>query len=244
MSQPPTVDPANVPISTYRVINTYPHDPQAFTQGLVYEDGYFYEGTGLNGHSTLRKVEIATGSVLRITALSDVHFGEGIVLFGNKIFQLTWRSNLGFIYDKASFDPLGTFQYPTEGWGLTHDGQRLIMSDGTSTLYFRDPQTFEEIGHVDVHDRNGPVANLNELEYIKGEVYANIWQTDMIARISPQTGEVLGWIDLTGLLSPAERQSMNSDDVLNGIAYDSANDRLFVTGKRWPKLFEIDVVAP
>jgi glutamine cyclotransferase len=242
MSAPPTLDTGSVPVATYRVVNTYPHDPQAFTQGLVYENGHFYEGTGLNGQSTLRKVEIATGNILQIHALSDAYFGEGIAVFGDKIFQLTWRSNVAFVYDKASFEPQGEFAYPTEGWGLTHDGQRLIMSDGTATLYFRDPQTFQELGRVQVYDRNGPVLNLNELEYINGEIYANIWQTDMIARISPQTGQVLGWIDLAGLLSPEERQP--PVDVLNGIAYDPAADRLFVTGKRWPKLFEIDLVAP
>jgi glutaminyl-peptide cyclotransferase len=248
MTEPPTPGASatpvvpDVPVATYRVINTYPHDPGAFTQGLVYENGYFFEGTGLNGKSTLRKVELATGNVLQSRAIGDAYFGEGIAVFGDKIFQLTWQSHVGFVYDKLSFEPQGEFDYPTEGWGLTQDGQRLIMSDGTATLYFRDPQTFQEIEHIDVYDRNGPVVNLNELEYVNGEIYANIWQTDRIARISPQTGQVLGWIDLTGLLSPEERQP--PVDVLNGIAYDSASDRLFVTGKRWPKLFEIDVVAP
>jgi glutamine cyclotransferase len=243
MSEPPTPDTAGVPVATYRVINTYPHDPAAFTQGLVYENGYLYEGTGLNGQSTLRKVQLETGEVLQTTPITDpAQFGEGIAIFGDKIYQLTWQSHVGFIYDKASFERLGEFSYPTEGWGLTHDGQRLIMSDGTATLYFLDPQTLKEVGHVDVYDRSGPVVRLNELEYINGEIYANIWQTDRIARISPQTGQVLGWIDLAGLLSPEERQP--PVDVLNGIAYDAATDRLFVTGKRWPKLFEIDVVAP
>jgi glutamine cyclotransferase len=248
MNAPPTPGaPASpvapeVPVATYRVINTYPHDPGAFTQGLVYENGYFFEGTGLNGQSTLRKVDLATGNVLQSRALEDNYFGEGIAVFGDRIFQLTWQSKVGFVYDKATFEPQSEFDYPTEGWGLTQDGQRLIMSDGTARLYFRDPRTFQEIGHVDVSDRNGPVANLNELEYVNGEIYANIWQTDRIARISPQTGQVLGWIDLSGLLTLEERQPPT--DVLNGIAYDSAADRLFVTGKRWPKLFEIDVVAP
>jgi glutaminyl-peptide cyclotransferase len=238
----PTPDPSAVPVATYRVRNTYPHDPAAFTQGLVYEDGLLYEGTGLNGQSTLRKVELETGNVLQTHAISDTYFGEGITIFGDKIIQLTWQSQLGFVYDKATFAPLGEFHYPTEGWGLTHDGQRLIMSDGTATLHFLDPQTFQELGHLDIHDSSGPVVRLNELEYIHGEIYANIWQTDMIARISPQSGQVLGWIDLAGLLSPEERQP--PADVLNGIAYDPASDRLFVTGKRWPKLFEIEVVAP
>jgi glutamine cyclotransferase len=243
MSGPPTAGTTDVPVASYRVINTYPHDPQAFTEGLVYENGYLYEGTGLNGQSTLRKAQLETGEILQTTTITDpAQFGEGITIFGDKIFQLTWQSHVGFIYDKATFARLGQFSYPTEGWGLTHDGQRLIMSDGTATLHFLDPQTFMDVGHVDVYDRNGPVVQINELEYINGEVYANIWHTDRIARISPQTGQVLGWIDLTGLLTPEERQS--PEDVLNGIAYDAAGDRLFVTGKRWPKLFEIDVVAP
>jgi glutamine cyclotransferase len=241
MSAPPTPDTSGVPVATYQVINTYPHDPKAFTEGLVFENGLLYEGTGLNGESTLRKVQLETGTILQTTPITEpADFGEGITIFGEKIMQLTWQSHVGFVYDKASFERLGEFHYPTEGWGMTHDGQRLIMSDGTATLHFLDPQTFQEVGHVDVFDRNGPVVKLNELEYIHGEIYANVWQTELIARISPQTGQVLGWIDMTGLLSPEERQP--PVDVLNGIAYDSAGDRLFVTGKRWPKLFEIKVV--
>ncbi|MFL5803187.1 MAG: glutaminyl-peptide cyclotransferase, partial [Roseiflexaceae bacterium] len=172
--------------------------------------------------------------------ISDTYFGEGITIFGDKILQLTWQSQVGFVYDKASFEQIGEFHYSTEGWGLTHDGTRLIMSDGTATLHFLDPQTLQETGTLDVYDNNGPVVRLNELEYINGEVYANIWQTDRIARISPQTGQVLGWINLTGLLGPEDRQQ--PVDVLNGIAYDAAGDRLFVTGKLWPKLFEIKLI--
>lgn len=241
---PPAATPTAQPVSTYTytVVNTYPHDPQAFTQGLIYVDGVLYEGTGLYGQSSLRRVDLETGSVLQRYDLPAQFFGEGITLAGDRIIQLTWQSNVGFVYDKDSFELLGEFQYPTEGWGITHDGARLIMSDGTANLYFRDPETFAEIGRVTVQDDSGPVVRLNELEYIDGEVYANIWQTDRIARIDPQTGRVTAWIDLTGLLSAEDRQE--PVDVLNGIAYDAANDRLFVTGKLWPKLFEIELIPP
>lgn len=232
--------PAAIPTYTYTVVNSYPHDPQAFTQGLIYVDGVLYEGTGLNGRSSLRRVHLETGEVQEIVDLDQQYFGEGIALFGDRIIQLTWQSNVAFVYDAQSFERLGEFAYPTEGWGLTHDDTQLIMSDGTANLYFRDPETFAEIGRVEVRDATGPVVRLNELEYINGEVYANVWQTDRIARIDPQTGRVTGWIDLTGLLSAADRTP--DVDVLNGIAYDAANDRLFVTGKLWPRLFEIDLI--
>jgi glutaminyl-peptide cyclotransferase len=228
------------PLATYKVVNTYPHDRDAFTQGLLYEEGWLYEGTGLYGRSTLRKVALETGEVVQTRAISDTYFGEGITIFGDRIIQLTWQSQVGFVYDKTSFAQIGEFSYPTEGWGLTHDGARLIMSDGTATLHFLDPQTFQELNTIEVYDTNGPVVQLNELEYVNGEVYANIWKTDRIARISPETGQVLGWIDLSGLLGPEDRQQ--HVDVLNGIAYDVAGDRLFVTGKLWPKLFEIKVI--
>jgi glutamine cyclotransferase len=230
------------PIYTYSIVNTYPHDPDAFTQGLVFEDGVLYEGTGLYGQSTLRRVELETGDVLQILELSDEFFGEGITVYGDKIIQLTWQSNVGFVYDKNSFDLLQQFNYSTEGWGITHDGERLIMSDGTSKLHFLDPQTFEEIGQLAVFDDNGPVTRLNELEYVQGEIYANVWQTDRIARISPATGRVVGWIDLEGILTAEDRSE--PVDVLNGVAYDADTDRLFVTGKLWPKLFEIDLISP
>ena len=226
----------------YRVINVYPHDPEAFTQGLVYEDGLFYEGTGLYGRSSLRHVAIETGEVLQIHNLAAAYFGEGIAVVGDRIWQLTWREHTAFLYDKATFEQLDTVQYPTEGWGLTYDGTRLIMSDGTANLYFRHPETFELLGQVGVHDDDGPVVRLNELEYIGGQVYANIWQTDLIAIIDPASGRVVGWIDLTGLLQ-ADRYPQ-AVDVLNGIAYDAAGGRLFVTGKLWPKLFEIELVSP
>ncbi|HUV52945.1 MAG TPA: glutaminyl-peptide cyclotransferase [Dehalococcoidia bacterium] len=240
----PSVTPAPTPTIafyyTYEVINTYPHDRNAFTQGLVYEDDVLYEGTGLKGRSSLREVELETGKVLQKLDLVAQYFGEGITIWGDEIIQLTWQSHVGFVYDKDSFELLHEFSYPTEGWGITHDSKRLIMSDGTSTLHFLDPETLEEIGSVQVYDSNGPLVRLNELEYINGEVYANIWQTDRIVRIEPETGRVTGWIDLTGLLS-AEDLSQPVD-VLNGIAYDAEHDRLFVTGKLWPKLFEIRLI--
>jgi glutamine cyclotransferase len=229
-----------VPTYTYRVVNTYAHDRGAFTQGLVVTEGILYEGTGRLGASSLRRVELETGDVLQLRRLPVQLFGEGVTVFDDKVYQLTWKAHIGFVYDKYSFDLLGYFTYPTQGWGLTHDGQRLIMSDGTSTLYFLDPDTFEETGQVQVHDNDGPVTRLNELEYVRGEIFANVWTTDRIARIDPQTGRVTGWIDLAGLLSEEDRSQ--PVDVLNGIAYDAENDRLFVTGKLWPKLFEIELV--
>jgi len=239
-TQPTISYPA--PVLGYRIVNTYPHDPRAFTQGLVFADGILYEGTGLRGQSSLRKVDLKTGNILRVRQLSAHFFGEGITIYGNRVIQLTWRAKVGFVYDRQTFQLLETFNYPTEGWGITHDGRSLIMSDGTSTLYFLDPQTFQEVDRLAVHTRDGPVSRLNELEYVQGEIYANVWKTDRIARISPQTGEVVGWIDLEGLLKPEDRNSRI--DVLNGIAYDVENDRLFVTGKLWPKLFEIELVVP
>jgi glutamine cyclotransferase len=235
-----TPDP--VPVATYRIVNTYPHDLNAFTQGLVFADGFLYEGTGLRGHSTLRKVDLKTGNILRIRQLPPQLFGEGITIYSDRVIQLTWRARVGLVYDRETFQLLNTFTYPTEGWGITHDGRALIMSDGTSTLYFLNPQTFQEVHRLEVHTRDGPVSRLNELEYIQGEIYANVWQTNRIAKISPATGEVIGWIDLEGLLRPEDRD--RRVDVLNGIAYDVKNDRLLVTGKLWPKLFEIELVGP
>lgn len=230
------------PVYGYRVIRTYPHDPRAFTQGLVYEGGELFEGTGLRGQSSLRRVALETGQVLQQHALAAQFFGEGITVFGDQIIQLTWQSHLGFVYDKMSFKLLKQFSYPTEGWGITHDGQRLIMSDGTSNLYFLDPGTLAETDRVEVHDDQGPVIRLNELEYIQGEVFANVWQTNRIARIDPLTGQVRSWVDLTGLLVVTDPQQRV--DVLNGIAYDAENDRLFVTGKWWPNVFEIQLITP
>jgi glutaminyl-peptide cyclotransferase len=230
---------SRAPVAGYRVVHVFPHDSQAFTQGLVYLDGVFYEGTGLNGRSTIRKVKIETGQVMQMQKLDSQYFGEGIAILNDTLFQLTWQSGIAFLYDRATFTRTGTFSYTGEGWGLTHDGRRLIMSDGTATLRFIDPASHKEISRLAVRDGGRPVLNLNELEYIKGEVFANVWQTDRIARISPKTGEVSGWIDLKGLL-PASEQA--PDAVLNGIAYDAAGDRLFVTGKLWRKVFEIRIV--
>lgn len=229
---------AAIPRYTYEVITAFPHDPGAFTQGLLFDQGQLYESTGLKGASSIRRVDLQTGEVLARQPLTDTYFGEGIVIVGDNLYQLTWQERTGFIYDKATFTQKGQFSYPTEGWGITFDGERLIMSDGTPRLYFWDPNTLAEMGSIDVHDETGQlIPMLNELEYVKGEIFANIWQTDLIARIDPATGAVTGWIDLSGLLPNAERTS--NTDVLNGIAYLPDGDRLFVTGKRWPKLFEI-----
>jgi glutamine cyclotransferase len=242
-SEPTSSEPvstAPTPVYTYQVVNTYPHDPEAYTQGLAVEDTVFYEGTGLYGRSSLRRVHIASGRVEKMQALSSVLFGEGVTLYGNRLVQLTWQSHMGFVYDKDTFQELRSVTYPTEGWGITYDGARFIMSDGSALLYFRDPVTFEETGRVAVKDGDRPVIRLNELEYVRGAVYANVWQTDRIARIDPETGRVTGWIDLAGLLKPEDHPE--TVDVLNGIAYDPETDRLFVTGKLWPRVFEIRVV--
>jgi len=226
----------------YKIVNTYPHDRKAYTQGLVFDDGLLYEGTGLYKHSTLRTVELETGKILQIHKLTDQFFGEGMTIYGNKIIQLTWRAKVGFVYDKDTFELLQRFNYPTEGWGITHDGKRLIMSDGTSTLYFLNPETFGRIGQIEVTGEEGTVIGLNELEYIKGQIYANVYRSDRIAIIAPDTGRVTGWIELAGLLSQKERGGKVK--VPNGIAYDARNDRLFVTGKLWSKLFEIELIKP
>ncbi len=225
---------------TYRIIHTYAHDPQAYTQGLAFVDGHLYESTGLNGRSSLRMVDLETGRVLQRVDVPEKYFAEGLAPWGSTLVQLTWQSHVVFVYDRFSFRLLRTMHYPGEGWGLTEDGRSLILSDGTATLHFLDPQTLREVRHIEVKDRGSPVTQLNELEYIHGQIYANVWHTDRIARISPATGQVLDWIDLTGLLAPGEVS--DPEAVLNGIAYDAARDRLFVTGKLWPKLFEIKVV--
>ncbi len=230
----------NISVYTYTIIATYPHDHDAFTQGLVFEDGIFYEGTGLYEQSSLRKVAIETGQVQQIYELPKQFFGEGLTIYEDKIIQLTWKSQIGFVYNKDTFALLRQFRYPTEGWGLTHDGHRLVMSDGTATIYFLSPDTLELIGQINVHINGKPVTRLNELEYIKGEVYANIWQTEQIVSINLENGNVTGLINLTGLLRGVEIN--HPVDVLNGIAYDEEHDRLFVTGKWWPVLFEIELV--
>jgi glutaminyl-peptide cyclotransferase len=235
-----TRPPVSEQADSYEVIHVYPHDSRAFTQGLIYVDGHLYESTGLNGRSSIRMDDLSTGRVLQHYDMAAEYFGEGLTDWGSTLIQLTWQSHKGFVYDRFSFALLRTFQYQGEGWGLTHDDKRLIMSDGTSYLRFLDPKSFRETRRIQVTDEKGhPVANLNELEYVRGEIYANIWQADKIVRISPRSGRVLGWIDLSRLIGKGELEG--ADAVLNGIAYDSAGARLFVTGKLWPKLFEIRV---
>ena len=225
---------------SYKVLNIYPHDRQAFTEGLVIDHGVLYEGTGLNGRSELRRVDLNSGQVQQSVPLDQQYFGEGVTTWGDQIIQLTWQSHVGFVYDKATFKPLKTFNYPSEGWGLTHDEKSLIMSDGTPTIHFLDPVTLQETRRITVTDQGQPIVNLNELEYVHGEILANVWQTDKLVRIAPDDGHVIGWIDLSGLLDRADRQP--PVDVLNGIAYDAEHDRLYVTGKLWPKLFEIELL--
>lgn len=231
--------PAGTVHYTYRIVRTYPHDPDAFTQGLIFRDGYLFESTGLNGQSRLRKVRLDTGQVVQETRLADEHFAEGLTDWRDQLVQLTWQSHVGFVYDLSTFKQRRIFAYPWDGWGLTHDDTRLILSDGSDTLRFLDPTTLQENGHVAVRDGATPVFNLNELELVKGAIYANVWQTDRIAIIAPADGRVTGWIDLRGLRPTSDGQ--RQIDVLNGIAYDAAGDRLFVTGKWWPTLFEIRI---
>ncbi len=222
------------------VIEEYPHDPSAFTQGLAISGGRLYESTGRYGASSIRRLDIATGQVERISALNGRLFGEGLTILGDRAYQLTWRSGLGIVYDVETFDVAETFRYDGEGWGLTHDGTHLIVSDGSSALRFLDPASYEQVRRITVRDEDREVTRLNELEYIRGEVWANIWYEDRIARISPADGAILGWIDLSELYPSWRRGS--EEDVLNGIAFDAAAERLFVTGKNWPKLYEIEVV--
>lgn len=228
------------PVYTYEVVKTFPHDRRAYTQGLVFHDGMLFESTGQHGASSLRKVELKSGKIKKKIALSREYFGEGLTILNGKIFQLTWTSGKAFVYDLKSFDRVNGFRYEGEGWGLTHDGRHLIKSDGTNELKFLDPETFTVVRRISVTENGLPVTYLNELEYIKGEIYANIWQSDRIARIDPVTGKIIAWIDLSGL-RPAETLD-ETESVLNGIAYDPTHDRLFVTGKRWPKLFEIRLI--
>ena len=225
----------------YRVVHAYPHDPGAFTEGLFYLDGFLYESTGLEGHSSVRKERIETGEVVEKHDLPPEYFGEGIINWKNQLIQLTYKSETGFVYDLASFAVQRKFEYPGEGWALTTDGKRILMSDGTPQIRFWNPDTLAETGRLTVTDNGQPLKNVNELEWVKGDIYANVWTTDRIAIIDPTSGVVKSWIDLTGLLDASDR-ALGKVDVLNGIAYDAKTDRLFVTGKLWPKLFEIKLV--
>ena len=222
-----------------KIVARYPHDPKAFTQGLIFVDGQLFEGTGTKGQSSLRLVDLKTGKVEKFAPLDAHYFGEGITLLNNRIYQLTWQNRIGLVYDPDTFDIEKTFQYTGEGWGLTNDGKQLIMSDGSATIRFLDPETFEVAKRITAHGSDGKISKLNELEYVNDEIWANVWYEDRIARISPKTGELIGWIDLSNLY-PKNRRA-TTEDVLNGIAYDTDNKRLFVTGKNWPQLFEISV---
>lgn len=240
----PSASPGNnsagkqpIPTYSYEVVHTWPHDTEAYTQGLEFHDGKLIESTGQVGRSSLRRVELETGKVLQKVDVPAPYFAEGITLLKGKIYQLTWQDGLGFVYDAWTFEKIGKFNYQGEGWGLTNDGQSLILSDGTNRIRFLDPDNFQVQKTIAVSDGNAPVLEINELEYVQGEIYANIWHADRIARINPQTGMIVGWIDLTGLLARGEVH--DEEAVLNGIAYDETNSRLFVTGKLWPKLFEI-----
>lgn len=226
----------STPFYTYEVVHTYPHDRSGFTQGLLFLDGALYESTGLNGQSSLRKVDLGTGTVLKQQDVPSQYFAEGLAALNGKLYQLTWQNQKGFIYDLQTFEQQGTFTYSGEGWGLTTDGKSLIMSDGTAQIRFLDPTTFQVQRTITVTDQGKPIDRLNELEWVKGEIFANVWITPIVVRIDPASGKVLGVIDFSGLLSSAERQGT---DVLNGIAYDATGDRLFITGKLWPKLFEV-----
>ena len=241
LGQSPSSREKNNPAEyTFEVVRHLPHDSAAFTQGFTYYNGFFYEGTGREGQSSLRKVDPETGRVLRKTDLAPDLFGEGVAVLGNEVIQLTWQSHVGFVYDLGDFHLVKTFKYSGEGWGITTDGRDLFMSDGSAEIRVLDASTFSEKRRIKVSDRGKPVDQLNELEFVEGEIYANIWHSDRIARISRQTGHVVGWIDLTGLLGPFYQREPEA--VLNGIAYDREGKRLFVTGKLWPKIFEIRVV--
>lgn len=230
---------AAIPVYGYRVVHAYPHDPQAYTEGLFYRDGYLYEATGTIGGSSIRKVELATGKVLQQRELPPPDYGEGIVAWQGKLIELTWQSQHGYVYDLATFERKGSFPYPGEGWALTANSKHILMSDGTADIRVLDPVTLTELSRIHVTADGQPLANLNELEWVKGEIYANVWLTNRIARIDPASGKVVGWIDLCGLQPVPASLADPQNDVLNGIAYDAKSDRLFVTGKRWPQLYEI-----
>lgn len=226
----------------YTILNTYPHNMNSFTQGLVYHEGYLYEGTGKHGQSSLSKIDLESGEVLMSKSMSKRYFGEGIEIVGDKIYQLTWQSHLVFVYDKESFESIESHYNATQGWGLAYDGSHLILSDGTATLQFMDPKTFTQVRKIEVNLEGNAISQLNELEYINGEIWANVWQTDFILRIDPVSGEVNSIVDLTGLSEQTQLGSYEA--VLNGIAWDAESGRLFVTGKHWANLFEIELIAP
>jgi glutaminyl-peptide cyclotransferase len=231
---------AAVPVYGYEVVNTYPHDTDAFTEGLFYLNGFLYESTGLEGHSTIRKEKLETGEVVQKIDVAPQYFGEGIVNWKRRLISLTWKSEVGFVYDLATLKLQRRFSYSGEGWALTQDGRRLIMSDGTPQLRFLDPDTLHETGRITVSYEGKPVRQVNELEWVEGRIYANVWETNMLIIIDPADGAISGVVDLSGLLGP--QRPPGRDSVLNGIAYDAARHRLFVTGKNWPKLFEIRVL--
>lgn len=231
---------AATPEYTYKVIHVYPHDRKSFTEGLEYRGGFLYESTGLEGQSVLRKMKLETGEVVQEIKLAPHLFGEGFTILNNQIVQLTYKTQLGFVYDLPTMKQKRTFIYNGEGWSLTNDGKQIYMDDGTAQIRIWDPVTLQEKRRITVHDDNGPIENVNELEWVSGEIYSNVWQTDQMLRISPADGRVLGRVNLSGLLTPEDRRT--HVDVLNGIAYDAAGRRLFVTGKLWPKLFEIQIV--
>ena len=239
LQTPPADNQTQLPY-TYEVIHIYPHDPTAFTEGLIFQDGMLYEGTGLYGESRLQKTTLETGNITQSYAMGVGYFGEGITIIENRIIQLTWLENTGFVYDRDTFQLLSNFSFIGEGWGITTDGQKLIMSNGSATLTFLDPHTFQAIGTIDVRNASVPVPLLNELEYINGDIYANVYGQKQIAIINIQTGQVEGWVDLNGLTDPSDSDPNN---VLNGIAYDPNEDRLFITGKRWTQLFEIELIS-
>jgi glutaminyl-peptide cyclotransferase len=232
--------PPATPVDGYKVVASHPHSTESYTEGFFYLDGMFYEGTGREGRSAVVAIQPETGKILQRRDLPAQYFGEGIIDWGPNLYEWTWQSRIGFIYDRFSMRLVKQFTYDGEGWGMTRTAREIITSDGSDTLRFRDPATFKEVRHIVVHDGPQKIVQLNELEYVKGEIYANVWHSDRIARISPKDGRVLGWIDLTGILP--DDQKVDAESVLNGIAYDALHDRLFVTGKQWPKVFEIKVV--
>lgn len=235
---------AAIPVYGYRVVHSYPHDSGAYTEGLFYLDGHLYESTGQLGSSTVRKVDLQTGKVLQQTPTPWPDYGEGIVAWKDKLIQLTWQNHEGFVYDLATLKPLARFSYPGEGWALTRDDSHLYMSDGTPVIRILDPDTLQQTGSIEVSADGQPLQNINELEWVRGQIWANVWLTSRIARIDPASGKVVGWIDLAGLGPKPAQLADPTNDVLNGIAYDAQHDRIFVTGKCWPKLYEIKLTGP